>query len=198
MWASFKNRLSVLKERKPIAFFFIANSLYIIGFLLLTFGNEETTIQSNEVLLDVYCFFILIIAFVLNFVTAMAAKQALSTIIKQQLSLTHLYYFFIITLSFITLNFTIVYGQLYLFDHNSFKGVNPENVFVDLYYYSVVTFATVGYGDITPNSYYAKFACTIEIFHSLLFLIFIISQFSKVEFELKKGLKINSDGQDLE
>jgi len=42
----------------------------------------------------------------------------------------------------------------------------------DGFYFSVVTFATVGYGDIVPKSFAAKLACIGEIFSGCLVLLF--------------------------
>ena len=54
-------------------------------------------------------------------------------------------------------------------------GINKDISYLDSIYYTLVTFSTVGYGDITPKSKKAK-VVTILIILGLIFNIFGIQQ----------------------
>jgi hypothetical protein len=68
--------------------------------------------------------------------------------------------------------FTIGYMIIYRFDDRSFIGINNENgnIYLDFLYFSVVTFTTLGYGDIYPVSVLARGVVMIEV---LLFVVYI-------------------------
>ena len=68
--------------------------------------------------------------------------------------------------------FSILYEMIYVFDANSFSGVSrkPANEIFDFLYFSVVTFTTLGYGDIQPVSILARSVVMVEV---LLFVVYI-------------------------
>lgn len=66
----------------------------------------------------------------------------------------------------------------------SFSGLEStlglvETAF-DFIYFSVVTFATIGFGDITPVLMKAKLLVIIEIATSFIMIVFVISNFDKI------------------
>jgi hypothetical protein len=74
--------------------------------------------------------------------------------------------------------FSWQYEILQEFNSQSFNVQNSSgSLSFDFWYFSVVTFATVGYGDITPVSIPAKSLTIIEVFNSMTFLILVISNF---------------------
>jgi inward rectifier potassium channel len=46
----------------------------------------------------------------------------------------------------------------------------PPGSFIDLFYFSIETLATVGYGDMHPQTHYGHFIATVEIFTGMSFL----------------------------
>ena len=77
-------------------------------------------------------------------------------------------------------DFTCIYHA----DKNSFVGFNPSYSYIlsigDSLYFSAITFATVGYGDISPVSGPAKFIVMLEIALSFLILFFALTNVSKI------------------
>ena len=61
-----------------------------------------------------------------------------------------------------------------LYDSNSFKGTNGG--LVDMLYYTVITFATVGYGDITPVSIMAKGISILTVVTYILSITVLLSE----------------------
>ena len=63
--------------------------------------------------------------------------------------------------------------------------ISQEFLFHDVFYYLIVTLGTIGYGDITPKTVYAKFGIIITIFSILIFLFSIV--FNKISFGFIKS-----------
>ena len=83
-----------------------------------------------------------------------------------------------ITIIFVLLTFTANYWCL--FDNNaaSISGINESSLFrelLDMFYFSCVTFATVGYGDILPKSMAAKSCVILEMATAFFLVVFLIS-----------------------
>ena len=70
-------------------------------------------------------------------------------------------------LIFVALN--AVFALLYSFGHEPIANVSTER-FLELFYFSIETLATVGYGDMHPQTDYGHFIATIEIFTGMCFL----------------------------
>jgi len=64
-------------------------------------------------------------------------------------------------------------GIFYFFDHNHFNGFNKEDdeesKFINRLYFTMTTFSSTGYGDISPNS------TEIKIISMLLQFILVIA-----------------------
>ena len=82
-------------------------------------------------------------------------------------------------------SFATDYTCLYLFDHSTFEGVPAISEsytynLVHFIYFSVITFSTVGYGDITPVSGVVKFVVILEIYLSFFMIIFALANIKKI------------------
>jgi inward rectifier potassium channel len=70
-------------------------------------------------------------------------------------------FFSAITVFFLAMN--LVFASLYMLGQNPISNLSPNN-FLGAFFFSVETLATVGYGDMHPNSIYAHWIATAEIF----------------------------------
>ncbi len=106
----------------------------------------------------------LVIGIILGLIAGMVPKSNKMVTRKTEKWLPHaiIMYFFVVIYAFASLYFCI---EILL--PNSFFGISQwDKFFVDVFefiYFSVVTFATVGFGDIYPVSLLAKFAVCLEI-----------------------------------
>jgi hypothetical protein len=69
--------------------------------------------------------------------------------------------------------FSQIYFYIYRIDNTSFIGIDNSSslsLFTDFFYFSTITFTTLGYGDITPVTVLSKFIVIIE---SLVLSVFI-------------------------
>jgi hypothetical protein len=95
----------------------------------------------------------------------------------------HILLFSIIIIFFINISFTLDYLCVLTIYTNSFSGFNPNQPlflkFFDLLYFSIVTFTTVGYGDILPFGKAVKFLTILEMTTAFITIVFIISKYTK-------------------
>ncbi|MEQ8683302.1 MAG: ion channel [Cyclobacteriaceae bacterium] len=57
---------------------------------------------------------------------------------------------------------------------------NPIVMGFDFFYFSVVTFATIGYGDIVPMTIEAKLLVLFEILSSFIMITFVVSSVGRI------------------
>ncbi len=72
-------------------------------------------------------------------------------------------FFFIVTLGYLVVN--ALFAVLYVLDHN---GVDGGTGYLDAFFFSVQTMATIGYGKMTPRSTFANVLVTVEALVGLL------------------------------
>tara|TARA_R110002167_G_scaffold2183_2_gene11176 strand:- start:1555 stop:2109 length:555 start_codon:yes stop_codon:yes gene_type:complete len=82
-------------------------------------------------------------------------------------------------------SFATDYTCLFLFNNMAFEGVSVHsNSYLSslyhFFYFSVITFSNVGYGDITPVSEVAKFVVMLEIFLSFFLIVFALANIKKI------------------
>jgi hypothetical protein len=75
----------------------------------------------------------------------------------------------------LTLVYAALYGMLYSTDHAAFSGLPASPEMLDFYYFSLVTAATVGFGDIQPKSGTAKLLTCSEILLGLGWTLVVFS-----------------------
>jgi len=74
----------------------------------------------------------------------------------------------------IGLLFTLVYRVLFSYDREAYRNILEPGT--NLFYYSFVTLTTLGYGDVTPASAYAKDLAIFEAFVGQVYLAVFIAQ----------------------
>jgi hypothetical protein len=90
----------------------------------------------------------------------------------------------------LTIGYAIMYFGLYKLDPGGFVSIAKQTgaatfgSFTDFIYYSAITIATVGYGDIYPVHIIARFLVVIEVLSGALLVIFLISSFTSISIHL--------------
>lgn len=97
---------------------------------------------------------------------------------------------FFSTFLILIFGFAAVYFGLHKINPMSFmslasqQGLNDLSSYGDFVYYSAITIATVGYGDIYPVHYLARAFAMLEILCGALIVIFLISSFTSISIHL--------------
>lgn len=118
-------------------------------------------------------------------VITMTTLKKLTKLTKICHSLERLLLVFGFIIFIIVFSFATDYTCLYQFNQSAFVGV-PEfsNTYLfnlyHFFYFSVITFSTVGFGDITPVSDVAKFVVMLEIFLSFFIIVFALTNIKKI------------------
>lgn len=124
-------------------------------------------------------------ALVKTIVITMTTLKRLSKLIKICHSLERLLWVFGLIIIISIFSFATDYACLYQFDHMAFEGISVHsnsyvyNLF-HFFYFSVITFSTVGYGDIAPISEAARFVVMLEIFLSFFLVVFAFANIKKI------------------
>ncbi len=97
--------------------------------------------------------------------------------------MNHVLLFSIIIIFFINISFTLDYLCVSEIYADSFTGLNHDQSlflrFFDLLYFSIVTFTTVGYGDIIPFGKTVKLLTILEMTTAFITIVFIISRYTR-------------------
>ncbi|MBK9730369.1 MAG: two pore domain potassium channel family protein [Chitinophagaceae bacterium] len=95
------------------------------------------------------------------------------------------------TILFILLTFTVNYWCLFDNNPSAISGLSNSSLFrelLDMFYFSCVTFATVGYGDILPESMAAKSCVILEMATAFFIVVFILSNVSLIMNSVKENM----------
>lgn len=118
-------------------------------------------------------------------VITMTTLKRLSKLIKICHSLERLLWVFDLIIIISVFSFATDYACLFQFNNSTFVGVPDysNSYLYNLYhffYFSVITFSTVGYGDIIPTSDVARFVVMLEIFLSFFLIVFALANIKKI------------------
>lgn len=86
--------------------------------------------------------------------------------------------------------YAMIYTNMYSLNPNSFAIANKGIQWLDMLYFSIVTFTTLGYGDMVPVSYPPKFVSASEAFTFTCIVAFILISFSD---RMKKHLAVYNE-----
>ena len=109
----------------------------------------------------------------------------LSKIIGESHQLTHVLTLFAVLIILITLSFSADYLALYVLNSENFKSATSINgsfllEFFEFTYFSLITFSSVGFGDIVPLTISGKLLVIMEVFLSFLVLVFGIANINRI------------------
>ena len=114
----------------------------------------------------------------------------LAKIIGESHQLAHVLTLFAVLIVLIVFSFTTDYHALYILNSENFKESTSLNgsfflQFFEFIYFSLITFSSVGYGDIVPISIAGKTLVMMEIFLSFLVLVFGIANINRIHVDNK-------------
>lgn len=109
----------------------------------------------------------------------------LSKIIGESHQLTHVLTLFSVLIILIILSFSADYHTLYILSPENFKSTTLLNSsfslqFFEFLYFSLITFSSVGFGDIVPLTIAGKLLVMMEVFLSFLVLVFGIANINRI------------------
>lgn len=135
-------------------------------------------------------YIIVILALVKTYFIASSTFKNLSKLVTNVVSLRRLLLIFGSIIIVTLLSFTIDYSCLYEYQKSSFSGIKDySNSYLikvpEFFYFSVTTFATVGFGDIVPVSGIARLLVLLEIALSFLIIVFGLANINKIHINEK-------------
>jgi hypothetical protein len=109
----------------------------------------------------------------------------LSKIIGESHQLTHVLTLFSVLIILIILSFSADYQALYIMSSENFKSTTLLNSsfslqFFEFLYFSLITFSSVGFGDVVPLTVAGKLLVMMEVFLSFLVLVFGIANINRI------------------
>lgn len=118
-------------------------------------------------------------------VITITTLKRLSKLINICHSLERLLWVFGLIIIISIFSFATDYTCLYQFNQTAFEGIPDfSNTFLynlcHFFYFSVITFSNVGFGDIYPVSDVAKFVVMLEIFLSFFIIVFAVTNIKKI------------------
>ncbi len=109
--------------------------------------------------------------------------KKLDTLIENDHSFRHLLLLLSAIITIIVVSFAIDYLCVLEIYPEAFSGIQIHQPlvfrFANLLYFSIVTFTTVGYGDIVPVIPVAKLITVLEMMSAFVVIVFIISKYFK-------------------
>lgn len=109
----------------------------------------------------------------------------LSKVIGQSHLLSYVLILFGILIGLIVISFATDYVALYLMDSNNFEttlqlGDSTLIIFFEFLYFSLITFLSVGFGDIVPIAFSSKLLVMLEVVLSFFVLVFGLANINRI------------------
>ena len=128
---------------------------------------------------------VVVMALLKSFFIVRLSFNQLSKIIGQSHLLSHVLVLFGLLITLIVLSFATGFFAIYLIDNESFMIGNigydsTFALFFEFLYFSLITFSSVGYGDVVPLSLEGKFLAMLEIVLRFFVLVFGIANINRI------------------
>lgn len=151
-------------------------TLLILFFLLIHFWGN----QSNSIL---WASALVIFSLTKIYLLVSHTIKKLDKLIENNHSFNHMLLLLGAIITIIIISFALDYLCVSEIFPNAFSGITPDQSmitrFTNLIYFSIVTFTTVGYGDIIPLIIVAKLITVLEMMSAFIVIVFIISKYFK-------------------
>ncbi|MEN6636059.1 MAG: potassium channel family protein [Clostridiaceae bacterium] len=134
--------------------------------------------ENSESSLILYTIFAIVMSLLFGSIYLKDAVEHLRRIDENSLNV----FYILLELYQVIHFFAIIYSVILIFDHSGFAGVNTSSAFslyLDMFYFSTVTFTTLGYGDIVPINPIAKVTVILEVFLFVIVISLIVVNMSK-------------------
>ncbi len=122
------------------------------------------------------CNYIVFFCIILSVICTLYSFYLEIHLMDEDIKRLNFYVSIVFTLCVIIAHFSWIYYLYWDFDHTTF--VYPKDQILtkwDFFYFSTVTIATVGYGDIYPNIQALRLFVTLEIITGIILLIIMVS-----------------------
>lgn len=175
----FHRLLNVKQRRLNVIFSFCA---VILLLLILNFyiTNASEKIFGFSLIISNLFFCYLLIAFSLYHLLQEATRKG------TKLSLHNLWKVAFLEIFFFLLILSMLSYAGYLFFSDAYQITGGGYSLFDAFYYVVVTFGTVGYGDVVPMNFYTKFIAILIVFSSIACLTIMLSSLLSVTHRSRK------------
>ncbi len=149
-------------------------SIIIVFFVVMNiWGHEKNT--------AVWAGTLVVFSILKIYYLVMHTFKKLDTLIEYNHAFNHLLLLFGAIITIIIFSFTMDYlcvTEIYV---DAFSGIQQSQSmalrFINLLYFSIVTFTTVGYGDITPVAPVAKLITVFEMISAFVMIVFVFSKY---------------------
>jgi len=156
---------------KELVFLFILLILFFVGMNLWGHQNNSQLLAGILILFSITKIYFLV----------SHTFKKLDKLIESNHSFKHLLFLLSAIITIIITSFAIDYLCVSEIYTDAFSGIENGQLlkyrFFDLLYFSIVTFTTVGYGDIAPINPVAKLISVFEIMSAFVVIVFVISKY---------------------
>lgn len=146
------------------------SSVIIMLVLIYTNMKLAQSFGKAEFLLSIFCLSICYIAMVVVLLKLLNEANDENS----RLTVKNIWKSAMLTILLFIMVLALMSLSCYMYDSNSFKGT--DGGIIDMIYYTVITFATVGYGDITPVGVVAKSISILTVITYILSITVLLSE----------------------
>jgi|TARA_R110001606_G_scaffold86724_2_gene196232 hypothetical protein len=159
--------------------------LLLTAALVVIISLSYVMLASLDITYPTISYIIVVLAFIKTFFIVRLTFIQLSKIIGESHKLSHVLTLFGVLVLIIVLSFSFDYHAIYTTNVDSFKTSLTGNSsffrqFFEFLYFSLITFSSVGFGDVVPISVSGKVIVMLEVLLSFFVLIFGIANINRI------------------